>query len=192
MLYLCENDGDGGNKDLKGKEYPIPDELMAHLRSTLQHYKGRKDAKYYQHLEGIVDKGKVPYGDMKKIKNFFDNFIGKENNDNYILNGGKPMRMWVDMSLSNDVERIKGFKQAKKDAGIENAFIKPHTKDRMNKKNGKPTVQKPVTKDVSKNLMNNVSFKFEGIQKKIIMTAKMITEIFKKDENCYLFENNSK
>ena len=174
-------DNKGGNKDLKGKEYPVPDKLMKHLRSVLANYQGRHDAKYYSHLEGIVQRGRIPYGDMKKIKNFFDNFVGDEKkNVDFLLNGGLPMKMWVNLSLNGDVERIKGFKQAKKDAGIENAFIKPHEKDRMNSNPGKTTVSKPVTKDVSKNLMNGVTFKFESRGKTIILDKEMLREMLEK------------
>lgn len=168
MLFLFE-DGNG-NSELRGKDFIVPDGMMKTLRTILNSHQGNHNVKYYQHLENIVNNGKIPYSDMKKIKHFFDTFQGKKDSEEYILNGGDAMRMWVNMTLGSAVQRIKDYKTAKKDAGIKNAFIKPHEKDRMNKNPTKSTVAKPnMDKDMTTNVMNNQSFKFESKEKKKII-----------------------
>ena len=36
---------------------------------------------------------------MERIKNFFDNYNGTPQSDDYVLNGGKPMSDWVNRIL---------------------------------------------------------------------------------------------
>ena len=49
----------------------------------------------------------------------------------------------------------KADKQARKNAGEQNAFRKTHTKDRQNKRKNKPTIGKFQTKNASKSISNN-------------------------------------
>lgn len=91
MLYLFE-DGNG-NSQLRGRDFVIPIGIKKQLQKTINNYKGNKDDKYFQHLTNITSSGKVDYGDMKKIKNFFDNFVGKPDAIEYQLNGGDAMKI---------------------------------------------------------------------------------------------------
>lgn len=70
----------------------------------------------------------IGYKQLKRIKNFFDNFTGKHTDPSFILNGGVEMKNWV----NNELRRMREFghmnKRNKMDTGMENQFIKPHEK----------------------------------------------------------------
>ena len=97
----------------------------------------------------------------------------------YTLNGGDDMKLWVNMTLSNATQRIKNDKYAKKAAGISNAFIKPHEKDRQNSNPTKVSVAKPNTSgSMTKNVQDDNAFKMEGKEKrKIIFDLKGLIEL---------------
>lgn len=168
MIHLFENNSTGGNSKLKGKYFIIPYGVMKHLKSTLSSNKESSGKEYYEHLSNMISNGKIPYGDMKKIKSFFDNYQGDENSIEFILNGGNIMRNWVNMTLNSAVNNIKNIKYAEKEAGIENAFIKPHEKNRQTKNSTKVTYSEPnIDGNVTKNFANNKAYKYS--ENKIII-----------------------
>ena len=74
-------------------------------------------------------------------------------------------------------------KQARKDAGEQNAFRKSHTKDRQNKRKNKPTIGRFQTKNATNAIANNDFIKLsETIEKKTI--------IISESQANYIKENN--
>ena len=160
MLYLFE-DGNG-NSQLKGRKFPLPDGIKGHIRKIVDSFQGDRNTAGFKRLENLLENPSVSYSEMKRIKNFFDNYQGDPTDLEYQLNGGQPMQTWVNLTLSNATGAIRDTKQAMKDAGIKNAFIKHHNKNRTKTK---PTTQKVnVNGDLSKNLKTNSAFKFESKQ----------------------------
>lgn len=159
MLYLFED----GNSELKNKKFVLPDGIRKSLLKTLSNFKGSKTSVGYKRLNNVLNMDGIEYNEMKRIKNFFDNFNGKEDSIEYQLNGGKPMQTWVNNTLLTATNAVKDFKTAKKEAGMSNAFIKPHTKNRLTKNATKVTTVKPnFNKDVTTNVFNDEMFKFEN------------------------------
>lgn len=154
MLHLLFESGDG-NSELKGKRFPLGKNIYAHLKETLDNYKGDKSVEGYKRLVNIINmddnEGGILYNEMKRIKNFFDNYNGSKDSVNYILNGGEPMENWVRNTLNTAIETVKGFKQAKAMGGLKNSFRKEHTKDRVVKP---PKETKIKMSDINKNLLN--------------------------------------
>lgn len=154
MLHLLFESGDG-NSELKGKRFPLGKNIYAHLKETLDNYKGDKSVEGYKRLVNIINmndnEGGILYNEMKRIKNFFDNYNGSRDSVNYILNGGEPMENWVRNTLNTAIETVKGFKQAKATGGLKNSFRKEHTKDRVVKP---PKETKIKMSDINKNLLN--------------------------------------
>lgn len=154
MLHLLFESGDG-NSELKGKRFPLGKNIYAHLKETLDNYKGDKSVEGYKRLVNIINmndnEGGILYNEMKRIKNFFDNYNGSRDSVNYILNGGEPMENWVRNTLNTAIETVKGFKQAKAMGGLNNSFRKEHTKDRIVKP---PKETKIKMSDINKNLLN--------------------------------------
>lgn len=177
MLHFLFEDG---NAELKNRVFPLGDGIRKHLQSTLNNYTGDKTTNGYKRLNNLLsmDNG-IAYNEMKRIKNFFDHYTGSDKSDEFILNGGEPMKLWVNNTLNTATTAIRDFKQAKKDAGINNAFIKPHEKNREVKKPKKPTTAKVQTKNVSSNLFSNNMFKFENKNNKktVVITEEQLREI---------------
>ena len=151
------------NNELKHRVFPLPDGVRKFLQNTLDNYKGDKTVDGYKRLNNILNMQTISYHELKRIKNFFDHYNGSDKSAEYILNGGEPMKTWVNNTLYTATKAIHDFKQAKKDAGISNAFIKSHSKDRQNKKKNKPTQVKFNNNNVNKNILNATSMKYENI-----------------------------
>ena len=153
---------EGGNSDLKGRYFPLGKGIRKHLEQTLASYDGDRSVIGYKRLNNILSMANgIAYNEMKRIKNFFDNYAGSDKSVDYILNGGTPMKLWVDNTLNTATSAIEGFKQAKKEAGAENAFRKTHSKDRQTKVQ-KPKVAKVQTANVVKGVHNNSAVKYES------------------------------
>ena len=159
MLHILN---EGGNAELKNRFFPLGDNIRKHLQRTLNSYSGDKDVDGYKRLVNILSmENGIAYNEMKRIKNFFDNFKGSPKSIEFILNGGQPMMLWVNATLNRATQAVKDFKAAKKAAGVNNAYIKPHEKNRQTKTTG-PTTAKIQTKNVTKNIDNNSSIKYEN------------------------------
>ena len=142
------------NSELRGKKFPIFPGLKKHLQKTLDNYKSDKGDKTnpgYDHLEWLCNQESITTEEMKRIKNFFDNYKGTEKSDDFILYGGVPMKDWVNRMLENAKKVIKDQKQAMKDAGFDNAFRKSKDRDKQNSVD-KAGVAKIQTKDFSNSL----------------------------------------
>lgn len=152
------------NKELNNRIFPLPKGIKKHLLNTLNNYNGDKTIDGYKRLNNILSMKKgISYHEMKRIKNFFDNYEGTDKSFEFILNGGEPMKVWVNNTLNTATKAIRDFKQAKKDSGINNAFIKSHEKNRQSKKTNKPTQVKFKTNDINKNISDNNLLKFESL-----------------------------
>ena len=82
----------------------------------------------YKRNQELQDKKFIEYKQLKRIKNFFDNFIGNQKDPSFILNGGVEMKNWVNNELRKMRDYTKMTKKNKMDAGMQNQFIKPHEK----------------------------------------------------------------
>lgn len=153
-----------GNKELQNRCFPLAKGVRKHLQQTLDSYNGDRTVDGYKRLNNILNMDTISYQEMKRIKNFFDNFQGSDKSAEFILNGGEPMKLWVNNTLYSATKAIEDFKQAKKDAGMKNAFIRSHEKDRQNRKN-KPTQSKIQTNNIAKHLGNNDNIRYESMQK---------------------------
>ena len=158
MLHLITE-----NNELKNRTFPLPDGVRKILQNTLDNYKGDKTIDGYKRLNNILNMQTISYHELKRIKNFFDHYNGSDKSAEFILNGGEPMKTWVNNTLYTATKAVHDFKQAKKDAGISNAFIRNHSKDRQNKKKNKPTQVKYNINNVNKNMLNATTMKYENI-----------------------------
>lgn len=154
------------NKDLKDRKFKIPEGLYNDLKGIKEKFDGSVDTAGYKRLSDLLDGDRVSYQQMKRIKNYFDNYDGDKSDDEYKLNGGDRMQKWVDNALKVAREAIKNVKRAKKDAGMENAYIKTHTKDQ----NANPTkVRTPKIHKSSKGRdIYNDEVTYEETRKRIV------------------------
>ena len=183
MLHLITE-----NNELKNRTFPLPDGVRKILQNTLDNYKGDKTVDGYKRLNNILNMKSISYHELKRIKNFFDHYNGSNKSAEFILNGGEPMKTWVNNTLYTATKAIRDFKQAKKDAGINNAFIKSHFKNRQSKKKNKPTQVKYNTNNVNRNMLNATPMKYENIIRDTVSENKHMTIIITEQQQKMLQE----
>ena len=117
------------NKNLYDKEIEFPSDKQKHMKICFQKVPNAdtNTEGYKRNLE-LQNKNFISYKQLKRIKNFFDNFIGNQNEPEFILNGGVEIKNWVNNELRRMREYIKNTKTNKMDAGMMNQFIDPHEK----------------------------------------------------------------
>ena len=117
------------NSELYGKTYPVPQDVLEYLDKcfkavgdvdeTTEGFKRNKD---------LREKGEITYQQLKRMKNWFDNFNGHQDEIPHILNGGHYVRNWVENTLKGDRDSLESAKNAKSEV-LTNQHIKPHEKD---------------------------------------------------------------
>lgn len=108
--------------------------------------------------------GFVTYQQLKRMKNFFDNFNGHENDLPFILNGGHYVKGWVDRILQSMRDGISISKEIRSTV-LPNQYIQTHTKDNITNM-GRP----------SKSHSNNL----EKYNLQVTENLKRINELIKK------------
>jgi SpoVK/Ycf46/Vps4 family AAA+-type ATPase len=120
------------NKDLynssKG-EIEFPKDKQEHMKKCFLSVKGAdENTEGFNRNKELQTQNFIEYKQLKRIKNFFDNFIGNQNEPSFILNGGVIMKNWVNDELRKMREFGDLTKRNKKDTGMQNSYIKPHEK----------------------------------------------------------------
>lgn len=118
------------NNSLYDKKIQFPKEKREHLRSCSQKIKNvDKNSEGYKRNQELQKQHTITYQQLKRIKNFFDNFKGNQHDQSFVLNGGVEMRNWVNDELRKMREFIENNKHNKSEyGGMANQFIKPHEK----------------------------------------------------------------
>lgn len=116
------------NKDLYGKKFELPEEVIVYLKQCNDAAVGSDDkTEGYRRNKELRDSGHVTYQQLKRMKNFFDNFNGENNDLPFILNGGHYVKNWVNQklkSLRDDIELGKEIKSIT----LPNQYIQSHEK----------------------------------------------------------------
>jgi hypothetical protein len=120
------------NKDLynseKGK-IEFPKDKRHHMKICFHKVKGAdENTEGFRRNQELQKQQFIEYKQLKRIKNFFDNFIGNHNDHSFILNGGVIMKNWVNDELRKMREYGHLTKRNKMDTGMQNSFIEPHQK----------------------------------------------------------------
>lgn len=120
------------NKDLynvsKG-EIEFPQDKQEHMKKCFLMVKGAdENTEGFNRNKELQEKNFIDYKQLKRIKNFFDNFIGNHKEPSFILNGGVEMKNWVNDELRKMRDYTKMTKTNKMNAGMQNQFLKPHEK----------------------------------------------------------------
>ena len=112
------------NSALENKYWELDEELINHLTKIFNAYNGDENVAGYKRLSDLIDTKECSYQQMKRIKNFFDNYQGTIKETPYLLNGGTKMKQWVDECLSNARNDVKGKKKSMMDIGMDNPYQK--------------------------------------------------------------------
>lgn len=117
------------NKSLYDKEIEFPSDKREHMRKSFHMVKGAdENTEGFNRNKELQGQKFITYKQLKRIKNFFDSFIGNQKEPSFILNGGVEIKNWVDSELRKMRDYIKNTKTNKMDAGMMNQFIDPHEK----------------------------------------------------------------
>lgn len=121
------------NKDLYNSSAGIvefPKDMREHLKICfIKANCNDENVEGFRRNQELQNQETIDYKQLKRIKNFFDNFQGKQEELPFILNGEFKMKNWVDNQLRRMRDGIHMTKKNKMDTGMENQFIDTHSKD---------------------------------------------------------------
>lgn len=156
MIHLLN---EGGNSTLIKRKVkaPLGRDIKKHLLQIYNNFDGDRGSKGFSRLENILNMdnndGGINYNELTQISHIMNKIL--PNSEEFQTLGGPLMKSWVEISLKSMENNDRADKQARKNAGEQNAFRKPHTKDRQNKRKNKPTIGRFQTKNASKAIGNN-------------------------------------
>jgi hypothetical protein len=123
------------NKDLYNSSSGIvefPKEMREHMTICFQKANCQDESmEGFKRNKELQSQKTIDYKQLKRIKNFFDNFKGRQEDLPFILNGEFKMKNWVDNQLRRMREGIHITKHNKMNTGMENQFMDPHQKDKL-------------------------------------------------------------
>jgi len=121
------------NSSLENKSFKIPSKVRNRINRQLNRINSDDNqAKGLKRAKDIANGETISYAQIKRLKNYFDTYSGDGQDDEFNLIGGSVTKKWVNDELGQNRESIKKVKKANMDGGLENQFIKPHTKDNDN------------------------------------------------------------
>lgn len=124
----------------------FPSGLRNHMKICFSNVKNAdENVEGYNRNQELQNQEFIDYKQLKRIKNFFDNFKGNQQDAPFILNGGFKMKNWVNNELRKMREFNKMTKRNKMDTGMQNSFIDPHQKNDFT--NVRPSQQHLSTMD---------------------------------------------
>jgi hypothetical protein len=155
------------NKDLYGNTIQLPEDVVEYLQqcfdsantddSTIEGFKRNQE---------LRDSRETTYQQLKRIKNWFDNFNGLENDLPFILNGGHYVKNWVNDTLGGMRNNVYMGKKAKSEV-LPNQFIQTHTKDNLNTMNRQSKSHSSTVGEINKDITENLK-RINELIKKII------------------------
>lgn len=130
-------------------EVLIPKEIKQHLVNSFAQAQGADiNTEGFRRNQELQGQEKITYKQLKRIKNFFDNYKGKPTELPFILNGGVLMRNWVNNTLSSMRNNTQNNQQdtTPEDSKVNSSDLKNNVKDMVRpSKEHKRTAQKHAT-----------------------------------------------
>jgi hypothetical protein len=120
------------NSNLYNRKAKLPDDLIKHLKQCAGSVSADSNTEGFNRNKEIVSSGVVTYQQIKRIKNWFDQFTGKKEDAPFILNGGDRMKSWCDEVLRVWRDNDSSSKEHKSDAGMQNQYLDSHEKNSFN------------------------------------------------------------
>lgn len=151
------------NKELYDKRIKIPDEIREHMRNSFSSVSSESKDEGHKRNKELQDSDEISYQQLKRIKNYFDNFNGDVQEKSYILNGGDYMKNWVNDTLRFLRDDIYNTKKNKQEVGMQNQFIEPHQKNDMSSLNRPSKSHNKINNELKEDLK-----RINDLMKKII------------------------
>jgi len=113
------------NKDLYGNKVELPEQIVVYLKQCNDAVPDANDSiEGFKRNKELRDSGHVTYQQLKRMKNFFDNFNGNDNDKPFILNGGHYVKNWVNETLRSMRGDVRKTKEIRSEV-LPNQFNKP-------------------------------------------------------------------
>jgi hypothetical protein len=148
------------NKDLYDKKIELPEDVVGYLGQCFDAASGaNENTEGYKRNKELRDSGHTTYQQLKRMKNWFDSFNGRENELPFILNGGHYVKGWVDKTLGSMRDEVDLSKEIKSTV-LPNQYIQPHQKNnlsnmnRPSKEHGSSIDDLKITEDIKR--INNI------------------------------------
>ena len=117
------------NKDLYNKKVKVPDEIREHMRNSFSSVSTESNDEGHKRNKELQGSEEITYQQLKRIKNYFDNFKGDVQEKSYILNGGDYMKKWINDTLRYLRDDIHNSKKIASDTGMPNEFNQEKQED---------------------------------------------------------------
>jgi hypothetical protein len=90
------------NSKLYGNKIELPEEVVGYLNDCFNHIPNASDSidGYRRNIDLRKNKS-ITYQQLKRIKNWFDNYDGDGKDAPFILNGADYMKNWVNSTLNH-------------------------------------------------------------------------------------------
>ena len=116
------------NSKLYGNKVELPEEVVNYLGKCFDAAKGADEStEGYKRNQELRNSKNVTYQQLKRMKNFFDNFNGDENELPFILNGGHYVKNWVNQTLKSSRDNVDLGKEVRSIA-LDNQYNQEHEK----------------------------------------------------------------
>ena len=123
------------NSQLYNKTIELPEEVSKYLQQCFDMFPNSDPSiEGHKRNEELRHSGYVTYQQLGRMKNWFDNFEGKENDLPYILNGGHYVKNWVNTTLTSMRDGNRLGKEIKS-VVLPNQFNQEHQKDDLSSLN---------------------------------------------------------
>jgi hypothetical protein len=124
------------NSELYGNKIELPEEVIGYLDDCFNSVQADKSVDGYRRNIDLRKTRSVTYQQLKRIKNFFDNYQGDGKDAPFILNGADYMKNWVNSTLTH----MRSGTQSNSDEYMPEYIVEP-SEDFMNVQNlNRPSV----------------------------------------------------
>lgn len=114
------------NSNLYNKTWDFPQDMRNHMKVCFGKLKGvDANTEGFNRNRRLQSAVSIGYPELKRIKNFFDNFTGTPQDAPFILNGENKMKTFVDSILSGARQSLSTSNQIRNNTGmIDNQELK--------------------------------------------------------------------
>lgn len=144
------------NKNLYNQKIILPKSLIKHLEDCFNSVNGDNNVEGYKRNQTLRQDKQITYQDLKRVKNWFDSYSGKEEDAPFILNGGNRMSNWVNHALQQMRNSDSGSKKIKSDGGMQNQYLDSHQKNSFNLNNKHTTTADDLKLENEIKRINNI------------------------------------
>lgn len=135
------------NSELYGNTYPIPKEILNKITAKIY---TNPTGNGIKRAKSLVHSGNISYEQMKRLKNFFENFNAQTTSkDELDYAGGNKMRNFIDQQLGSERDRTSRSKETKKPT-----MVMANSLD-LTAQNGEVNLKEGEEKEVDETLTKN-------------------------------------